>query len=52
MEAALQVCAAGTSSWTRSRPRGWYATLGFEVDGAEFLEDGIPHVPMRRPVQL
>jgi ElaA protein len=26
---------------------GWYATFGFEVDGAEFLEDGIPHVPMR-----
>ncbi|GAW48772.1 N-acetyltransferase GCN5 [Nocardioides sp. PD653] len=26
---------------------GWYATFGFEADGAEFLEDGIPHVPMR-----
>lgn len=26
---------------------GWYAGLGFEVDGAEFLEDGIPHTPMR-----
>lgn len=26
---------------------GWYATFGFEVDGAEFLEDGIPHTPMR-----
>ncbi len=26
---------------------GWYATLGFEVDGPEFLEDGIPHLPMR-----
>ncbi|MBA2955532.1 GNAT family N-acetyltransferase [Nocardioides sp. MAH-18] len=26
---------------------GWYATHGFEVDGAEFLEDGIPHTPMR-----
>jgi ElaA protein len=25
----------------------WYATYGFEVDGAEFLEDGIPHTPMR-----
>nr|WP_298803238.1 GNAT family N-acetyltransferase [uncultured Pseudokineococcus sp.] len=28
---------------------GWYARHGFEVVGAEFLEDGIPHVPMRRP---
>jgi ElaA protein len=26
---------------------GWYATHGFEVDGAEYVEDGIPHVPMR-----
>ncbi|GAA4362554.1 GNAT family N-acetyltransferase [Nocardioides caricicola] len=26
---------------------GWYATFGFEPDGAEFLEDGIPHIPMR-----
>ena len=28
---------------------GWYASFGFEVTGAEFLEDGIPHLPMRRP---
>ena len=27
---------------------GWYARFGFQVDGAEFVEDGIPHVPMRR----
>ena len=26
---------------------GWYATFGFVVDGPEFLEDGIPHTPMR-----
>ena len=26
----------------------WYATHGFAVSGPEFLEDGIPHVPMRR----
>ena len=25
----------------------WYATFGFEASGEEFLEDGIPHVPMR-----
>jgi ElaA protein len=25
----------------------WYATFGFEVVGAEYVEDGIPHVPMR-----
>lgn len=26
---------------------GWYASFGFAADGAEFLEDGIPHTPMR-----
>lgn len=26
-----------------------YAQQGFIVDGAEFVEDGIPHVPMLRP---
>ena len=26
---------------------GWYATFGFVVDGPEFVEDGIPHRPMR-----
>ncbi len=28
---------------------GFYAAHGFVVDGPGFLEDGIPHVPMRRP---
>lgn len=27
----------------------WYERLGFTRSGAEFLDDGIPHVPMRRP---
>jgi len=27
----------------------WYARLGFVRDGAEFVEDGIAHIPMRRP---
>ena len=26
----------------------WYSSLGFEVTGPEYLEDGIPHLPMRR----
>nr|WP_218848909.1 GNAT family N-acetyltransferase [Nocardioides perillae] len=29
----------------------WYAGFGFEVTGPEFLEDGIGHLPMRRPAQ-
>ena len=27
---------------------GWYGRFGFEASGEEFLDDGIPHVPMRR----
>ena len=27
----------------------WYGRLGFVRTGATFLEDGIPHLPMRRP---
>ncbi|MCW2835338.1 MAG: yjcF [Nocardioides sp.] len=28
---------------------GWYAGYGFEVSGPEFVEDGVAHLPMRRP---
>jgi len=27
---------------------GWYERFGFTVTGPEFLDDGIPHLPMRR----
>lgn len=27
----------------------WYSRFGYRQDGDEFVEDGIPHVPMRRP---
>jgi ElaA protein len=30
---------------------GWYARWGFERAGEEFVEDGIPHVPMRLPAR-
>jgi ElaA protein len=29
----------------------WYAALGFVPDGPGFLDDGIPHTPMRRPAR-
>jgi ElaA protein len=29
--------------------RLWYEGLGFSVAGEEFLDDGIPHLPMLRP---
>lgn len=27
---------------------GWYQRRGFVIDGVRYVEDGIPHVPMRR----
>jgi ElaA protein len=27
---------------------GWYGRFGFQPNGPEFVEDGIPHLPMRR----
>jgi ElaA protein len=41
----------GTGPWVmkaQSRLAGWYATFGFVPDGPEFLEDDIPHTPLRR----
>ena len=34
----------------QSHLRAWYEALGFDVVGDEYLEDGIPHLPMRRTV--
>ena len=31
----------------QSHLTGWYEDFGFEVAGAEYLDDGIPHTPMR-----
>ena len=28
----------------------WYGRFGFSPSGAEYLEDGIPHTPMLRPL--
>ncbi|MFC5382420.1 GNAT family N-acetyltransferase [Aquipuribacter nitratireducens] len=33
----------------QSHLAGWYARHGFVRDGDDFVEDGIPHTPMRRP---
>ena len=48
METALQLCKGRDVVLDAQSPlASWYATFGFEVDGPEFLEDGIPHLPMR-----
>ena len=50
MEAAIAACPGRAIVLDAQTPLvGWYQTLGFEVDGPEFLEDDIPHTPMRRP---
>lgn len=36
----------------QSRLAAFYTGFGFAVDGDEFIEDGIAHVPMRRPRSL
>ncbi|GAB6985150.1 GNAT family N-acetyltransferase [Nocardioides pyridinolyticus] len=48
METALQVSKGRDVVLDAQSPlASWYATFGFEAAGEEFLEDGIPHVPMR-----
>ena len=49
LETALRVCPDRPVVMDAQTPlRAWYERFGFEVDGPEFLDDGIPHVPMRR----
>jgi len=48
MQAALQVCPDRDVVLDAQSPlAGWYGTYGFVVTGLEFLDDGIPHLPMR-----
>jgi ElaA protein len=52
MHTALQVCPDRDIVLDAQAPlTGWYAGFGFEVDGEEFLEDGIAHLPMVRRAQ-
>ncbi len=48
MRTALQVTEGRDVVLDAQAPlAGWYAGFGFEVDGPEFVEDGIAHLPMR-----
>jgi ElaA protein len=50
MEAALEEIGDRPSRLDAQVPlAGWYASYGYLVTGPEFLDDGIPHVPMARP---
>jgi len=43
-----QVAGSAVVLDAQSYLEGWYQRFGFVRAGAEFVEDGIPHVPMRR----
>ncbi|MFL2987167.1 MAG: GNAT family N-acetyltransferase [Candidatus Poriferisodalaceae bacterium] len=47
------VLAATEGPWVLSAQsylHDWYDSLGFSQTGSEFIEDGIPHIPMRKEV--
>jgi ElaA protein len=49
MEAALTEIGARSSVLdAQAHVAGWYERFGYLASGAEFVEDGIPHVAMRR----
>lgn len=50
MRAALNTVGDRASVLDAQAPlAAWYARFGYHVSGPEFLDDGIPHVPMTRP---
>jgi ElaA protein len=52
MEFALERSAGRTVCLdAQSYLQGWYQRFGFQAGGPEFVEDGIPHLPMRRDPQ-
>ena len=49
----IELCAgAAIAIGAQAYLEGWYEQFGFRRSGAGYLEDGIPHVPMRRPGEL
>jgi ElaA protein len=50
MAAALELVGDRPSHLdAQSHLADWYTRFGYHASGPEFVEDGIPHVPMRRP---
>ncbi len=48
MRYALTLAAGPIVLDSQSHLAQWYEQFGFVRDGHEFVEDGIPHIPMRR----
>ena len=51
LEAALDEASGPVVLDAQSHHTSLYERHGFLPDGPEFLDDGIPHVPMRRPAR-
>lgn len=47
IEKALDYPSSGICLNAQTYLQGFYGSLGFRLGGDEFLEDGIPHVPMQ-----
>lgn len=47
MNAALAMASRPVRISAQTRLQDWYARLGFVRCGDDFIEDGIPHTPMR-----
>lgn len=47
IEKARNLASAGIYLNAQTYLEGFYQSLGFQAYGGEYLEDGIPHVPMR-----
>lgn len=47
MAAALEATSGPVVLHAQCHLSEWYGGFGFVVDGEEYLDDGIPHVPMR-----
>ncbi len=49
IEAGIALCAGyPITLGAQAHLAGWYARFGFRTSGPGYVEDGIPHVPMRR----
>jgi ElaA protein len=45
---AMELCDGPVELDAQTYLKNWYQNFGFVQNGEEFVEDGIPHVPMRR----
>ena len=47
VDAALDSVSGPVTIGAQAPLEGWYARFGFERSGPDYIEDGIPHLPMR-----